>query len=137
MTPERANGYTLLELLVVLGILSLIAAFAVPAAGRTIEGVALQADARALVVMLRRLESQAMEKQETISVTIADGKLVTSSGDELDPADGGKIAFLGKTERIDLFPDGSSNGGKLAIGRGDQALEIDVGWLSGDVKVAE
>jgi general secretion pathway protein H len=137
MKTERDNGYTLLELLVVLGIIGLIAAFAVPVAGRTIDGVALQADTRSLVVMLRRLESQAVEKQQTISVTITDGKLVTSSGDELDPPDGGTIAFLGKTDRIDLFPDGSSNGGKLAIARDDQSLEIDVGWLSGEVKVAE
>jgi general secretion pathway protein H len=137
MKPEPDNGYTLLELLVVLGIVGLIAAFAVPVAGRTIENIALQADARSLVVMLRRVESQAVQRQETISVTIADGKLVASSGDELDPPDGGKIAFLGETDRIDLFPDGSSSGGKLAIGRDDRSLEIDVGWLSGEVKVVD
>jgi general secretion pathway protein H len=137
MPRPRDDGYTLIELLVVLGILGLIAAFAVPIAGRTVDGVMLQTDARALVVALRRIEQNAVARQETISLTSSDGKLLVSWGDPLDLPDGGQTEFSGATDRIDFFPDGTSNGGRVTVSHGGRALEIEVAWLSGEVKLAD
>ena len=137
MPRPRDDGYTLIELLVVLGILGLIAAFAVPVAGRAVDGVMLQTDTRALVVALRRMEEDAVTRQETISIISLDGKLLTSSGDALDLPDGGETKFSGATDRIDFFPDGTSNGGRVTVSHGDRALEIEIAWLSGGVKLAD
>jgi general secretion pathway protein H len=137
MRSPLDNGYTLIELLLVLGILGLIAAFAVPIAGQTIDGVMLQTDTRALVVGLRRLEANAVARQETISLTSSSGKLEASSGDALDLPDGGITRFSGATDRIDFFSDGTSNGGHVTVSHGDRSLEIEVAWLSGDVKLVD
>jgi general secretion pathway protein H len=38
---------------------------------------------------------------------------------------------------IDYFPDGSSTGGRVLLSLADQALQIDVEWLTGRVRVNE
>ncbi|TCV91049.1 hypothetical protein EC912_1171, partial [Luteibacter rhizovicinus] len=39
------------------------------------------------------------------------------------------------TGRIRFFPDGSSTGGRVTLGRGTREWHVNVGWLTGAVSV--
>jgi general secretion pathway protein H len=133
---HREQGYTLIELLVVMAILSLIATFAIPTAVAVVEGVMLQTDARALVVALRAIQSRAIDRQETITVATANGKLTSLPGDSLDLPDSGELRFL-STDRISFYPDGTSNGGRIAILHGDRSLKVEITWLTAEIRLVD
>jgi general secretion pathway protein H len=134
--PNRdPSGYTLLELLVVLGIMAAITAFAIPIAGRSIDGIMLQTDARALMTALRRAQTMAIARQETISIIAASTDTLTSSGGEPLEVPDDSTARLYETKRIDFYPDGSSSGGEIEVARGGQSLRLEVAWLVGTTRL--
>jgi len=128
------GGYTLVELLVVLGILSLIAVFGVPAASHAIAIAALQADTRTLMVELRKLATQAVNNQETVTLSRgAAGGIDVSAETAVTLANKSSIALAPGVEHIVFFPDGSSSGGALTVRHGAMTAEVDVAWLSGEI----
>jgi prepilin-type N-terminal cleavage/methylation domain-containing protein len=81
MHPHPSSGYSLLELLVVLGILSLILLVAAPVLSSTIDRFALASDARMAVSQLRALRERAMDLQKEISIrpSAGGGASITTS----------------------------------------------------------
>jgi general secretion pathway protein H len=133
-TLRNDDGYTLLELLVVLGILALIAAGAVPVASRAIESAMLSSDTRAVMVELRRVENDAVASQTTISLSESpDGGLALSTGENWAVPSGSAVTLRGGP--IDFYPDGTSSGGSLDVGRDGDKIGVAVAWLSGNVEV--
>jgi len=130
---SHQSGYTLMEVLVVLAIMGLIAAFAVPTAARTIDNVTLQSDARTVVVKLRQLENAAIETQQVVTVSGSDAVTV-STGDTLSASGSSDVRLVG-TNEISFYPDGTSSGGSIAVERGSQTIVVEVAWLSGDIAV--
>ena len=130
---SHQSGYTLMEVLVVLAIMGLIAAFAVPTAARTIDNVTLQSDARTVVVKLRQLENAAIETQQVVTVSGSDA-LTVSTGDTLSASGSSDVRLVG-TNEISFYPDGTSSGGSIAVERGSQTIVVEVAWLSGDIAV--
>ena len=144
----RSNaGFTLLELMIVLSIMVLgFGAVAVNMSAGN-DSMALKAAARDLASGLRYVRSQAMlthlpttldfnlaenrysltnqtktyEIPETIDVTISTAK------DDLH--DG--IA------QLRFFPDGSSIGGRITLGKNNLSQEININWLTGHVTLVE
>jgi general secretion pathway protein H len=134
-TARNNDGYTLLELLVVLGILALIAAGAVPVASRAIESAMLNSDARAVMVELRRIANDATASQTTISLSEnPDGGLSLSTGEDWAVPSGSTVRLRGRGGHIDFYPDGTSSGGLLDVGRNGDSIGVAVAWLSGDVE---
>jgi general secretion pathway protein H len=136
MTHQPGDkGYTLIELLAVIAILAVIAGFAVPMVERTIENTMLQSDARALMVELRSVQTEAITEQIPITVTTAEkGGLQLSSGATFTLPSGSSVRLADGTSHIDFLPDGTSNGGQLLVARGEDSAPIDVHWLSGDIE---
>ncbi|MGI9333754.1 MAG: GspH/FimT family pseudopilin [Gammaproteobacteria bacterium] len=144
-TTRASGGFTLLELMVVLAILAMTAAFVVPAitSGSSTE---LTAGARSLVSALRHAREQAITSGRSNAVTIdVDRRAFTSGPGNRTRNFGDKVKvslFTARSERlgegqgaIRFFPDGSSTGGRVTLTLQKLEVAVDVDWLTGRVRL--
>jgi general secretion pathway protein H len=145
---HRATGVTLIEILVVLSIMAVVAAMAVPMLSGGVSGSELKGAAREVAAGLRFARSDAVAtRQETRLVfdleqhtfridrdarvhslpKKAELKLFTAQSDIADE----------KTGAIRFYPDGGSTGGRLTIAAGERKYEVDVDWLTGRVAILD
>lgn len=141
-------GVTLVELLVVLLLMGILAAMAVPMLGSGVSTSELKGAAREVAAGLRYARSDALAtRRETRAVfdleqrtfridrdarlhqlpKKVDLKLFTAQSDLVDD----------KTGAIRFFPDGGSNGGRLTLTAGERKYEVDVDWLTGRVAILD
>jgi general secretion pathway protein H len=146
-TRRSHGGFTLLELLAVLVILALVAAFVVPSLGRG-TGTELKAATRTLAAALRQVRSDAVNRNRPAVLSLdvdkrefrlpgearihklpegVDLKLFTARS-ELESEQRGAIRF---------FPDGSSTGGRITLANDAGRYLVDVDWLTGRVRVID
>ncbi len=121
-----ANGYTLIELLAVIGILSLVAAVATPIATNVVRSATARSDAYLVMSALRRCQGEAVARQQTIILTATSDILDHSRDFRL--SDTTAIEFK---EPLTYFPDGTSSGGRLVLHNGTRQATIIVAWLTG------
>lgn len=139
-------GFTLLEVVLVLAIVALASLLAAAAVGGGTDGMRLRSAAKEVAAQLRFTRAQALATGEPQRFTIdpaahawtapkeRDGELsrklsiVFTGAREVQPAEGvGAIVF---------FPDGASTGGRVRMAIGEAAWQVDVAWLTGEVRVA-
>lgn len=141
----NARGFTLFELLVVLSIVGLISAVALPRFIQALPGTELKNAARDLGASLRKARSEAIRsgRQVTLVLTEDTGSVIQGPGvtgwtlprgltlqsDRSPPSNG--------PAQIRFYPDGSSEGGGITLARGTRRFDIGVDWLTGAVKVRE
>jgi len=141
-------GFTLLELLVVLGIIGLMLALLPPFLPKTLDGQKVKAAARELATGLRGARSQAIATQRDVALELDVGAKRFTVGERtrmLDlPRDTQIKLRTASTEQqtssigaIRFFPDGSTTGGEITLTRGARAYAIQVTWLTGRVTVVE
>jgi general secretion pathway protein H len=147
-TTARPNGFTLVELLVVLTVIGLIMALAPIAMYSAMPSLELRTTTRELAAALRSTRSAAIRDNREAALTLdveagwyrRDGrerqrkidpeiqlKLLTATIEAEDDSVG----------RIRFFPDGTSTGGQITLARGEQTYYIVIDWLSGRVQVAD
>jgi general secretion pathway protein H len=141
-------GFTLLELLVVLAILGLAVALAVPAFDRVMPGLELKATARGVAAALRQARGLAVSSNREVAVTI------DVNAHTLDPGRGRPAAQLdprfdlrlytatdelvgGSAGNIRFFPDGTSTGGRVRVVYGTRKYDVLVNWITGVVTIRE
>jgi general secretion pathway protein H len=140
------SGFTMMELLVVLGIMALIAAFAMPMIGNGPSSAALRGGARELAAGLRFARSEAVTKRQQTFVAIdLTGRRFKVTGDAREhqlPREADLKLFTAEADIVDdttgsirFYPDGGSNGGRITIAAGERKYEIDVDWLTGRVTI--
>jgi general secretion pathway protein H len=148
LLPRRVRGFTMLELLIVVSIMAVVAAFAMPIFGSGPSTSALRSGARELAAGLRYARSEAVAKRHDTFVALdlagrrfkvaddpqehqlpkdADLKLFTAQADIVNDTTGA----------IRFFPDGGSNGGRITIGAGERKYDIDIDWLTGRVTIQQ
>ena len=145
---QRIRGFSLIELIVAITIVSLAAALAVPAFSGAVDRARLDASARALANGLKHARRQAVAGQAEVALTVD----VASGGAWIGaqtlnvrlPADASLSMTTAVSERSDenqasirFFADGSSTGGDIELSDGGRSHLIRVDWLTGIVELSQ
>ena len=141
-----AEGFTLLELLVVLTILVLIIAVVPPLLEGPMGTAELKGAARHIAAGLRYARSHAVARNhEAVFELDLEARRYRVSGLQRRyqlPRGLGLKLYAARSEfsnaqtgAIRFFPDGSSTGGRVTVSLNPRTYEVDVNWLTGRVTV--
>ena len=144
---RQVAGFTLLELIVVMFLVTLTVGIAATRYSAGTEGAEMRSEARKLVALLRQTRAKAVAESQTRGIT-APPQL---AGYRLQPE--GRDIFLPESLTLDIsptsrdvaaplagiyfYPDGTSNGGTLTLQSDLGSTQLEVNWLTGEVALAE
>lgn len=123
------RGYSLLELIVVLGIVALLIVVATPTVQASVERMTLTADTRALLTELRRLREEALDQQTDLVLTVAGGaahEIEVSSGETISLTPGTAV----RMRDVVIAWDGTISGA-LYLSRGAREVAVAAEPLTG------
>ena len=142
---RKVRGVSLLEMLLVIALLAAISVVAAAAMSGGFAGMQLRSEAKRITAQLRYTRAQAIATGEPQRFTI-DPRAHTWTAPnnrhgEVPEKLG--IAFIGAREvqprrgegAIMFFPDGASTGGRVQLHAGRAAWNVDVAWLTGEVRL--
>lgn len=137
-----ARGFTLLELLVTLGVIALAVGLALPAIGRSTEAVRARADIAGFSAVLRRAREQAITERQPHRVVVEpDARRVTivAGGDEVRgtrvfPPRLAIQAVASPSTTVRFEPEGSSSGGEFRLTSGSTTWRVSVDAATGRVR---
>jgi general secretion pathway protein H len=153
----RRAGFTLLELLVVLAIAGLLVALVPPLVSAAVPGTKAKVAARDLASTFREAHNQAISGGTAVEMqfTFDPPKYRIQGGPDHQLPAGIQMMFLedgtgaaattvadlaradDETYSLIFYPDGSSTGAAIRLGRDDLHYRISVGWLMGRVEISE
>ena len=141
------KGFTLVELLVVLGIIALLLTLASPMISRGLPGAALKTAASDIAQGLRRTQSAAITGNAEAVFSLDTEARSFSAGRaarrQALPEEISLRLIVGEQEiegsagGIRFFPDGSSTGGRVSLTLGDRTVDVSVDWLTGRVRLRD
>jgi general secretion pathway protein H len=146
MSDGAERGFTLLEMVCVLGIIALLAAVLLPFIPRETSRARLQAYALQTATLLKADRVAAISRRTSIATLVDAGARAIHSGARPDsihiPDDVRFDAVLPQTcqqraalSTISFFANGTSCGGTIALTRFDAGFEIRVNWLTGRIEI--
>lgn len=142
---RRMRGVSLVELVIVIVLVGLMSLLAASAMGGGFKGMQLRSSAKEVASQLRYTRTRAIATGQTQRFSI-DPRTQAWEG-----ADGRRgevpaaldVAFVGARQAqsrgdvgaILFFSDGASTGGRVRISRDTAAWDVDVKWLTGEVRL--
>jgi len=142
----REQGFTLIELIIALGIMALAVAVAFPYFEGTRAGQQLRATAYDIASQLRdaRASAQARNIDQAFILDVGNRRMWLD-GSQVRRALSPRLAvdvevpvaeqLAANVVRVRFFADGSASGGKLVLRDGHRRATVSVNWLTGDVRV--
>ena len=139
-----SRGFTLLEILLVLFLMGMAYALAVPMIGSGAVTLELKGATRQLAAGLRKARGIAIAQRDEATLTIDVGqRRFALSGDskiyplpqniEIDLFTAQSEQLEEKVGNIRFFPDGTSTGGRITLTAKGSSFAVDVDWLTGKV----
>jgi len=141
----KAGGFTLVEMLVVLVIVSLMMALVGTSISRNISGAEMRTAASKVAAGLRYTRTQAILKKAE-QVFLVDTEALTYQAAEREPEklpEGMKVEL--NTARSELtsettggirfYPDGGSTGGNVRLEANGRIYRVNVAWLTGEASM--
>lgn len=140
------NGFTLVEIMVVLAISALILGLVPPLLSNAIAVTKVKSASRELAVNLKQARNESVEKQAETTLTLNIDSYQYSLGKQQAilslPEDVSLKLITAKSEQLSdssgqirFFPDGSSTGGQIKLSYQKQNILVDVNWLTGKVTI--
>ncbi len=144
--PLYQRGFTIMELMIVLVMVIIISALAVPNFSAGIPGARLKAAARDVASALRYVRSEAIARAQPTEFSLdVEGHTYQVSGRDRVYAVSDDIRLRLYTAEAELqggakgairfFPDGSSTGGRITLEADAQRQMVDIVWLTGQVVI--
>lgn len=138
------QGFTLLELVVVLALATILIAIVPPLITAAVPGVELKSSSRRIAAGLRLAREEAIRSGRDIAFTLdLDEHTYRIDGDfrQVNLPKGLDLKLTAaESEMLDdqvgavrFFPDGSSTGGRIVIARDDSGWQVGIQWLTGRV----
>lgn len=136
------HGFTLLEMLVVLGILALAGALAMPLVNRPVGDATLIATAKKLANEMRLARASAIRDnaERTLTIDLArrrfwvdgvTGASPIAPGIAVDLVTLQKEQLSARQGRLRFFVDGSATGGNVVLRAGRRTVSIELDWMTG------
>ncbi|RPE79561.1 type II secretion system protein XpsH [Vulcaniibacterium tengchongense] len=141
----RSRGTSLLEMLLVIVLIAAIGVLAAAALGGGVRGLQLRSAAKEIAAQLRYTRTQAIATGRPQRFTLDPAAHAWSAPNgrrgEIDEAV--RVSFVGAREAqprrgegaIVFFADGASTGGRVRLSVERAAWDIDVAWLTGEVRL--
>ena len=142
---RKVRGVSLLEMLLVVALLAAVSVLAAGAMTGGFAGMQLRSEAQRITAQLRYTRTQAIATGQPQRFTIdPQARTWTAPNDRHgDIPEKLGITFTGAREvqprrgegAIVFFPDGASTGGRVQLSARRAAMNIDVTWLTGEVRL--
>lgn len=144
---RRRAGFTLIEMLVVLLLIAVAVTGVSVTVAKSLETARVNAVSRDLAAALRYTRGRAIVRgsEQVILFNLRDwsytvpGKPAKTlpSGMELRVRTAAEEQIDADTWGMRFYPDGSSTGGRVTVMRGQREWQINVSWLTGEVRTTE
>ncbi len=139
---DADEGFTLLELLLVLGILALAGYFAMPLINRPVGDATLTATAQKLANDMRVARAAAIRDnaERTLTIDLArrrfwvdglTGASVIPNGITVDFVTLQAEQLSARQGRLRFFVDGSATGGNVILKAGRRVMTVELDWMTG------
>jgi len=143
---KYARGFSLLEIIVVIVLIAIVMSLGAYVINKQLPGQQLRSSAKELAAELRFTKSQAMKTGEAQTFEV-NTKTREWKGPKnhhgILPKSLEIIATTAKIEQphddvaaIKFFPDGAATGGRIVLQHDNAKWQVDVKWLTGEVKVS-
>lgn len=141
---RRERGVSLIELVIVIVLVGLMSLLAAAAMSGGFKGMQLRSEAREIAAQLRYTRTRAIATGQTqrFSIDPRSRQWQAADGRNGDVPDTLGITFTGARQAqprdgvgaILFFADGASTGGRVRLTRESAAWDVDVRWLTGEVR---
>lgn len=144
---RRGAGFTLIEIVVVLMLAGLVLTVAAVTLTRGLGSAKIRAAGQDLVAALRYTRTQAIvtREQQTLELDVDRRSYLAPRREEVQLPKDMELRLLtaaeeqtgASTGRIRFWPDGSSTGGRIKLVYGQRAWDVEIAWLTGEVRLRE
>ena len=142
MKPGKSQGFTLVELMVVMVIIALVMGLVATSISRSISGAEARAASRKLVASLRYTRARAIidKKEQVFEVNTDDRSYQAPGREQVNLPEGVELTITTARSEITseavsgirFFPDGGSTGGHIELTVNDREYRVNIAWLTGE-----
>ena len=141
----KAQGFTLVELMVVLVIIAMVMGLVATSMSRSISGAEARVASRKLVASLRYTRARAiLDKREQVFLLDTDNRSYQAPGRKpVNLPEGVDVTITTARSEVTseaisgirFFPDGGSTGGHIELTVNEREYRVNIAWLTGEAKL--